>query len=95
MTGISTGTITFLFTDVEGSTKLWERNPEAMSQALAHHDELIRNAVEAHDGCRRQGGMRRGLKGGGWVSRTASTATTQTNIAGMHATLACWLQRGR
>ena len=50
MTGISTGTITFLFTDVEGSTKLWERNPEAMSQALSHHDELIRNAVEAHDG---------------------------------------------
>jgi predicted ATPase/class 3 adenylate cyclase len=50
MTGLPTGTITFLFTDVEGSTKLWERNPEAMSQALSHHDELIRNAVEAHDG---------------------------------------------
>jgi predicted ATPase/class 3 adenylate cyclase len=50
MTGLPTGTITFLFTDVEGSTKLWERNLEAMSQALSHHDELIRNAVEAHDG---------------------------------------------
>ncbi len=50
MTGLPTGTITFLFTDVEGSTKLWERNPEAMSRALSHHDELIRNAVEAHDG---------------------------------------------
>ena len=50
MTGLPTGTITFLFTDVEGSTKLWERNIEAMSQALSHHDELIRNAVEAHDG---------------------------------------------
>src|SRR5919107_568219 len=50
MTGLSTGTITFLFTDVEGSTKLWERGPEAMSKALSHHDELIRNAVEAHDG---------------------------------------------
>jgi predicted ATPase/class 3 adenylate cyclase len=50
MTGLPTGTITFLFTDVEGSTKLWERNPEAMSKALSHHDELIRNAVEAHDG---------------------------------------------
>ena len=50
MTGLPTGTITFLFTDVEGSTKLWERNPEAMSKALSHHDELIRNAVEAHYG---------------------------------------------
>jgi predicted ATPase/class 3 adenylate cyclase len=50
MTGLPTGTITFLFTDVEGSTKLWERNPEAMSKALSHHDELIRNVVEAHDG---------------------------------------------
>src|SRR5688500_19935741 len=50
MTGLPTGTITFLFTDVEGSTKLWECNPEAMSKALSHHDELIRNAVEAHDG---------------------------------------------
>src|ERR671920_1207043 len=50
MTGLPTGTITFLFTDVEGSTKLWERNPEAMSKALSHHDELIRNTVEAHDG---------------------------------------------
>jgi predicted ATPase/class 3 adenylate cyclase len=50
MTGLPTGTITFLFTDVEGSTKLWERNTEAMSKALSHHDELIRNTVEAHDG---------------------------------------------
>ncbi|HZC85185.1 MAG TPA: adenylate/guanylate cyclase domain-containing protein, partial [Rubrobacter sp.] len=50
MTGLPAGTITFLFTDVEGSTKLWERNPEAMSKALSHHDELIRNTVEAHDG---------------------------------------------
>src|ERR671916_372115 len=50
MTGLPTGTITFLFTDVEGSTKLWERHPAAMSQTLSHHDELIRNAVEALNG---------------------------------------------
>jgi predicted ATPase/class 3 adenylate cyclase len=50
MTGLPTGTVTFLFTDVEGSTKLWERNPEAMSKALSRHDELLRNAVEAHSG---------------------------------------------
>jgi predicted ATPase/class 3 adenylate cyclase len=43
-------TVTFLFTDVEGSTKLWERGPEAMSRALSRHDELLREAVEAHGG---------------------------------------------
>ena len=45
-----TGTITFLFTDVEGSTSLWERNPKAMSEALVRHDEILRTAIEAHDG---------------------------------------------
>ena len=50
MTRLPTSTLTFLFTDVEGSTKLWERNPEAMSKALSHHDELMRNAVEANGG---------------------------------------------
>jgi predicted ATPase/class 3 adenylate cyclase len=50
MTKIPTGTVTFLFTDVEGSTKLWERNPEAMSKALSRHDELVRNTVETHGG---------------------------------------------
>ena len=45
-----TGTVTFLFTDVEGSTKLWERGPEALSQALARHDEIPKEAIEAHEG---------------------------------------------
>ena len=40
-----TGTITFLFTDVEGSTSLWERNPEAMSEALSRHDEILRTSI--------------------------------------------------
>jgi class 3 adenylate cyclase len=43
-------TITFLFTDVEGSTSLWEKNPEAMSEALYRHDEILRTAIEAHNG---------------------------------------------
>src|SRR5436190_1765164 len=47
---LPTGTITFLFTDIEGSTKLWEQHPQAMQQALAHHDVLLRNAIEAHGG---------------------------------------------
>src|SRR5918994_660312 len=45
-----TGTVTFLFTDIEGSTKLWEDNAPAMQAALAHHDELLRWVVEEHGG---------------------------------------------
>src|SRR5215208_2755382 len=43
-------TLTFLFTDVEGSTSLWEKNPKAMSEALVRHDEILRTALETHDG---------------------------------------------
>jgi predicted ATPase/class 3 adenylate cyclase len=50
MSSLPTGTVTFLFTDIEGSTKLWERSPEAMQRALARHDEILREAVEEHDG---------------------------------------------
>jgi class 3 adenylate cyclase len=50
MTQLPTGTVTFLFTDVEGSTRLWERDTEAMSRALSRHDELLRNVVEVHGG---------------------------------------------
>jgi len=46
-----TGTVTFLFTDIEGSTALWEAHPDAMQVALARHDALLRQAVEANDGC--------------------------------------------
>ncbi len=42
--------ITFLFTDIEGSTKLWEQHPEAMQHALACHDAILRQAIEAHSG---------------------------------------------
>ena len=45
-----TGTVTFLFTDIEGSTKLWERAPEVMAVALARHDALLRQAIETHGG---------------------------------------------
>jgi predicted ATPase/class 3 adenylate cyclase len=41
---------TFLFTDIEGSTRLWEQEPERMRPALAHHDAIVRSAVEAHRG---------------------------------------------
>jgi predicted ATPase/class 3 adenylate cyclase len=45
-----TGTVTFLFTDIEGSTKLWEDNAPAMQAALARHDELLRWAIEERGG---------------------------------------------
>lgn len=45
-----TGAITFLFTDIEGSTRLWERTPEAMRLALARHDSILRTGVSRHGG---------------------------------------------
>ncbi len=44
------GVVTFLFTDVEGSTRRWETDPDAMRAALAAHDEVLRSAIEAHGG---------------------------------------------
>ena len=44
------GTVTFLFTDVEGSTRLWEEEPERMKSALACHDAISRAAVKSHRG---------------------------------------------
>ena len=42
--------VTFLFTDIEGSTRLWEQDAARMSQALALHDALARSSVESHGG---------------------------------------------
>ena len=44
------GVVTFLFTDVEGSTRRWEADADAMQAALAAHDEVLRSAIEAHGG---------------------------------------------
>ncbi len=49
-TPLPTGTLTFLFTDIEGSTQRWEQQREAMSAALVRHDEILRGAIEAHGG---------------------------------------------
>lgn len=48
--GLSQETVTFLFTDIEGSTKLWERHEDAMRVALSRHDELLRSVLETHGG---------------------------------------------
>ncbi len=47
---LPSGTLTFLFTDLEGSTALWEAHPDEMRPSLARHDELLSAAVEASDG---------------------------------------------
>ena len=44
------GTVTFLFTDIEGSTRLWEQYPDDMGAALALHDAVLRGAIESRGG---------------------------------------------
>jgi predicted ATPase/class 3 adenylate cyclase len=46
----ASGTLIFLFTDVEGSTRLWERLPQAMKAALERHDRILQAAVAASNG---------------------------------------------
>ena len=50
MSGAPHGTVTFLFTDLEGSTRLWDRHPEEMRAALAVHDEILRSEIDSHGG---------------------------------------------
>lgn len=45
-----TGTVTFLFTDLEASTRQWEEHPDAMAAAVARHEELLRATIEEHGG---------------------------------------------
>src|SRR5579885_2485521 len=75
MSNLPTGTVTFLFTDIEGSTKLWEHYPEAMKVALAQHDKLLYDAI--------------GSKGGIIVKSTGDGchAVFQTALGGIAAAL--------
>ena len=50
MTELPTGTVTFLFTDIEASTALWEQHRDAMRQALVRHDALVEQIVAEHAG---------------------------------------------
>ncbi len=50
MAELPLGTVTFLFTDLEGSTRQWEEHPEAMRAALGRHDAILRKAVDSHRG---------------------------------------------
>src|SRR3954462_11272782 len=46
----ASGVLTFLFTDIEGSTRRWEADAIAMRAALDAHDEVLRRGVEQHGG---------------------------------------------
>jgi class 3 adenylate cyclase len=48
--GLPTGTVTFLFTDIEGSTRLWQQRPEAMKGALTRHHALLQAAIASQGG---------------------------------------------
>src|SRR5215213_5386890 len=52
MTALPTGGVTFLFTftDIEGSTRLWDAHPDAMARAVAVHDAILRAAIEFRGG---------------------------------------------
>ena len=67
------GTVTFLFTDVEGSTRLWDERPAHMERALSRHDQILRAAVEA---------------AGGYVFSTAGDAFSAAFAAPSHAAAA-------
>src|SRR3954454_4387112 len=50
MPNLPSGTVTFLFTDIEGSTERWERDPMAMAAAVARHLTVLDKAIEDHGG---------------------------------------------
>lgn len=50
METLPSGTVTFFFSDIEGSTKLWEAYPQAMKTALERHDALVRQAIVSNRG---------------------------------------------
>ena len=47
---LPSGTLTFLVTDIEGSTRLWQGAPAAIQIALARHDVILRQRIETHGG---------------------------------------------
>jgi len=49
---LPTGTVTLLLADVEGSTRLWESQPDEMTAAVARMDRVVSDIIEAHDGVR-------------------------------------------
>lgn len=50
MVQVPSGTVSFLFSDVEGSTRLWQEHPQDKTAALARHDVILRGAIAERGG---------------------------------------------
>ena len=76
MPDLPAGTVTFLFTDIQGSTNLWQTCPHKMKVALRRHDAILHKAIASN---------------GGWVFKTvgdAFCAAFHTAMDGLNAALA-------
>jgi predicted ATPase/class 3 adenylate cyclase len=84
--GPPTGTITFLFTDIEGSTRRWQDDELGMREALARHDAVLREAVEGH------GGVVFSTMGDGFAAafESATSALAAALVAQRHLTEEAW-----
>jgi class 3 adenylate cyclase len=79
---LPSGVVTFVFSDIEGSTKLWESDPEGMRASLAQHDAIVRGIIEAADGTVFK------LTGDGFGAAFASASGGVEAAAGVAAALA-------
>src|SRR5579871_2528400 len=77
---LPSGTVTFLFTDIEGSTRMLESHPQAMGGAMSRHHDLLRDAVEANNGV-----VFETLGDGVYASFARASDAVRAAIAGQHA----------
>jgi predicted ATPase/class 3 adenylate cyclase len=83
MGGLPSGTVTFLFTDLEGSTRLWEQDREAMADAVARHDALLEEAIGRH------GGVVFSRMGDGMAAAFGSAPSAVTAAVDAQSALSC------
>jgi hypothetical protein len=79
---LPTGTVTFLFTDLEHSTPLWEEQPQAMQPVLARHDEVLAGAVGAAPNIRLSENRAPQVAAAGQFETNGLTASTRSPAAG-------------
>ncbi len=84
------GTVTFLFTDIEGSTRLWQAHPAEMAEAMARHDALLRETIEE-----RGGGVFKTVGDAVYAAFPAAPAALDAALAAQRALLAeAWPEVG-
>ena len=87
---LPSGTVTFLFTDIEGSTQIAQKQPEQMDKALARHDALLREAIETNGGWGPKQGFRMQI-GSCWKGRCA----WNWRMGEPNGLRSCWAHPGR